>query len=537
MATSPITANALPLNHVFAPRAPAKAPARKAGHSVEVLDPAPPRRPGRLERAAKRFGHKIGLLVAGAGLRADAQHRQHLKRANEAMGRLASTLVWDPANQQQINRALHDLARAARGLDKGLGLGLKATLSRLFTARATVQLERLPDDQLKALSEHLAHWARPQQAAVLPPKLANSLRQLKRLTHKEATRRAMFLVFRTIVDQRATGPAAGGQRFKAILRFAEALRVKLKDNGTAPGTRQLCLAKELLAQCVSNGCLSLDDAHQLMDSLPPQLLREWLAAQQAPEFHDAQPMDDLIQAHIPWQEERQRGTASDEAHQAFQLQLQPIQDDQPQSHVERNGGDYATGVSESTWKDFGRATHTFLDKNGHVSMHMEPSRFPREEADRLQVRKDMVDRLFAMTDHEPMAAERVARCLNQRGIPAAFEYVMFSEHSPVRLPDGRTGKVVPYRSPESGETYSRTHYTARPGPVPGQFLVHVEYRLDKLSLFMDPLSAESVALDHDRSHAVFSADIVIEADGRIHAPTPFKVDYQLFEKRPGPSTV
>lgn len=327
MATAPITANALPLNHVFAPRAPAKAPAREAGHSVEVLTLAAPRRSGRLGRAAKHFVRQVRLLAAGAGPRADAEHRHHLKNADKAMHELVSTLAWDPANQKKIDLALHDMAGAARGLNKGLGLGLNATLSRLFTARATVQLERLPEDQLKVLSDHLAHYTRPQQAASLPPKLANSLRRLKRLTDKEATRRAMFLGVRTIVDQRATRPEAAGRHFKGILRLAKSLCGQLKDNGTAPRTRQLCLAKELLAQCVSNGSLSRWDAHQLMDSLPTPLLREWLAAQQAPEFHHAEPMDDLIQAHITWQEESQRGMVSDEAHHAFQFQLQPISTD------------------------------------------------------------------------------------------------------------------------------------------------------------------------------------------------------------------
>lgn len=197
---------------------------------------------------------------------------------------------------------MRKLAQAATGLHKGLDLDPNATLSRLFTTQATVQLERLPFDHLKVLSENLSHWTSPKQSAALPPGRANSLSQLKRLADKEATRRAMLLGFRAIVVQRVAKPQAAGQRFNGILRLAESLRPQRQDKDTAPRTRQLCLAKEMLAQCVINGGFSLEDAHHLMDALPTPLLREWLAARQEPEFHDAGPIDDLIRAHIALQE-------------------------------------------------------------------------------------------------------------------------------------------------------------------------------------------------------------------------------------------
>lgn len=222
--------------------------------------------------------------------------------------------------------------------------------------------------------------------------------------------------------------------------------------------------------------------------------------------------------------------ASEATHTEFLAQLQVIQNDPLEGHHYTFGQrDIHTGVPEPTWKDIGRATHTFENASGQVTLQMDPLQFPQGDEARIQARERVVDHLYALAGHEPVKANVVAKCLNQRGVPAAFLFTTFSPNSPIRLPDGRAGSPVNHRS-ESGEEFARTTYTVRPGTQPGELLVHVEYSMDKVSRLIDASSGEEIELDPEQSYARFSTDIVIGADGSIRSPQPFRFDYGLVEK-------
>lgn len=291
-----IQATPLPLNHVFLHHAPGQT----HGPMARIVSARPRRiKPGAVAGA---FGHafkQVRLLFSSAGVRANTQHRSHLKHASYAMDDMLRELQLDNPSPAALNKSLDRVAEAAADMN--------ADLSQLYTVRANVRLESLPTEELNEVDTNLALM---RQGKELPP----ALQVLHRLVRKEQARREVLSAAEAALARIPQGSEAVDFGFAGVLQAADRLMDKLatpsskentsetaelkEDGGADPVALKTQLAMELLSRCLDKGDISLSDARSLMKALPSDRQHQLLNAQEKAGFHNAAPMRSCLAGAI-----------------------------------------------------------------------------------------------------------------------------------------------------------------------------------------------------------------------------------------------